>query len=76
MGQTITITSYTGSTPVDVYVADTYGNNRVFVETLNSAVPPSVTYNLPSQYSAVPMVSVILVENNGCETILKTNCQI
>lgn len=75
MAQQITITSYTGSTPVDVYVADNYGNNRSFVGTINSPVPPNITFSLPSGYTAVPMVSVIMVESGGCESAEKITCQ-
>lgn len=75
MAQQITITSYTGSTPVDVYVADTYGNNRAYVGQINSSVPPSVTFSLPTGYTTVPMVSIVMVETNGCESTEKYDCQ-
>lgn len=75
MAQQITITSYTGTTPVDVYVADTYGNNRAYVGQITAAVPPNVTFSLPSGYTTVPMVSIVMVENGGCESTEKYDCQ-
>ena len=36
----IEISSITGASPFDVYVSDVYGNNQVFIATINTAVPP------------------------------------
>lgn len=50
--------------PVNVYVADVYGNNRVFLTTISTGpVPPIVFYtNLPSIFDTAPAVMVIIIE--------------
>jgi hypothetical protein len=70
----IEITGVTGTTPIEVYGTDYYGNNRFFLGTINSEVPPSVYFDLPDEFNGVPLVNIILIDSNGCELAEKTVC--
>ena len=52
----IRLTEISGSTayPINVYIADAYGNNQVLISTINSAVPPTETYN--SENTTIPTI--------------------
>lgn len=59
-----------GTFPISVYIADSYGNNRYFIDTINPGpVPPPVRYNstIPDIFEGVPQIMLILVDANGCE---------
>lgn len=56
--------------PVDVYIADIYGNNRTLLGTITSmdAPPPIIDFNnLPSIFQTAPEIMVILIDSAGCE---------
>jgi hypothetical protein len=66
MSSTIQISSISGTPPFNVYVFDFYGNNEVFLSTINDNVPPVVYFTLPSGFTNVPMVKVKIVDISGC----------
>jgi hypothetical protein len=66
MSSTIQISSISGTPPFNVYVSDFYGNNEVFLSTINDNVPPVVYLTLPSGFTNVPMVKVKIVDTSGC----------
>lgn len=72
----VEITQITGNTPIDVYATDFYGNFRTYLGTINSSVPPTVIYFLPSTFDDVPLVKLILIDSNGCESNHNTICTI
>jgi hypothetical protein len=72
----VEISQITGTTPIDVYVADYYGNFRTYLGTISTSVPPSVFYDLPSSFNDVPLVKLILIDSNGCESNHNTECTI
>ena len=63
----IVITGVTGSTPITVYLADVYGNNRVFLGTITTGVPPTIEFTPSALFNNAPAVMLILVDRNGCE---------
>jgi hypothetical protein len=66
----VRIDSITGvNYPVDIYVADVYGNNRTYLATvINGPVPPELSYTtLPPLFDNAPSVMVIVIDTNNCE---------
>jgi hypothetical protein len=74
----IRITDISGGTyPINVYIADVYGNNRSFLGEITSGpVPPTVNYNtvIPSIFSTAPEVMLLLVDSEGCEIFKILDC--
>lgn len=74
----IRITTISGSTyPINVFIADVYGNNRSLLGTISSGpVPPTVTYNtvIPSIFDTAPEVMLLLVDDKGCELFKILDC--
>lgn len=70
----IEITGVTGTTPIEVFATDYYGNNRFFLGTITTEVPPSVFFYLPETFEGVPLVNIILIDSNSCELAQKTVC--
>jgi hypothetical protein len=66
----VRIDSITGVVyPIDIYVADVYGNNRTYLATvINGPVPPELSYTtLPPLFDNAPSVMVIVIDANNCE---------
>ena len=67
----ISINNISGCTyPVDVYIADIYGNNRNFIGTIATGpVPPTQYFNttIPTIFDKANEVMLILVDANNCE---------
>jgi hypothetical protein len=74
MASLIQISNITGTTPYQVSVCDFYGNNCEFMGTINTTVPPSVSFVLPSGFTAVPIVKIKVIDGDGCETIYDKLC--
>lgn len=72
----VEISQITGTLPIDVYASDYYDNFRTYLGTITSSVPPSVFYYLPSTFDDVPLVKLILIDSNGCESNHNTECTI
>ena len=75
----IRIDGITGVTyPVDLYVADIYGNNRYFLATISSGpVPPELAYTtLPAIFDTAPSVMLIMIDANDCQRFEILPCQI
>jgi hypothetical protein len=73
----IRITSILGGTlPINVYVADVYGNNTSFLGTISSSVPPTVSFNsqIPSIFDTAPEIMLILTDSSGCEVFQILDC--
>jgi hypothetical protein len=77
----IRLTEISGSTayPINVYIADAYGNNQVLISTINSAVPPTETYNsenttIPTIFNTAPQISLLLTDSNGCQVSKLIDC--
>ena len=70
------ITGLTGGTvPLDVFVADYYGNNKTYIgQITDQTVPPTLQYYPTSIFNTSPVIMVILVDINGCETIKIIDC--
>jgi hypothetical protein len=74
----IRITEISGGTyPVQVYIADIYGNNQVQIGTINPGpVPPVQTYNsvIPTIFQTAPQIMLKLVDGDGCELFKILDC--
>jgi hypothetical protein len=74
----VRITLISGATyPIEVFIADIYGNNRSLLGTISSGpVPPTVTYNtvIPSIFNTAPEVMLLMVDSEGCETFKILEC--
>jgi hypothetical protein len=64
--------------PIDIYVADVYGNNRIYLATVVSGpVPPELAYTtLPPLFDNAPAVMVIVIDANNCEKFEIVPCTI
>lgn len=64
------------SFPVQVFIADVYGNNQALIGTITSAVPPEVDFNstIPSIFNTAPAVMVKLIDASGCEIFKILEC--
>jgi len=73
----IRITEISGGTlPINVFLADVYGNNKTLLGVINSTVPPTQTYNstIPSIFETAPEVMLLLTDVNGCEVFKILDC--
>ncbi len=74
----IRLTEISGGTyPIDVYIADVYGNNQYQIATINPGpVPPVQTYNstLPQIFETAPELMLKLIDANGCEIFKILDC--
>lgn len=63
--------------PINVYVADIYGNNKSLVGTISAGpVPPEVRYNssIPSIFYTAPQIMLILEDSSSCELLQILDC--
>jgi hypothetical protein len=75
----VRIDSITGvNYPIDIYVADVYGNNRIYLATVVSGpVPPELAYTtLPPLFDNAPAVMVIVIDANNCEKFEIVPCTV
>ena len=76
----ISITNVTGDTPLSVFVADYYGNNKEFLGVITGdtifPVPPDVEYFPNSIFNTAPTIMLILVDVNGCEKFKLIDCSL
>jgi hypothetical protein len=73
----IRITEISGGTlPINVFLADVYGNNKTLLGVINSTIPPTQTYNstIPSIFETAPEVMLLLTDANGCEVFKILDC--
>ena len=74
----VRITDISGGTyPINVYLADVYGNHQTLLGVINPGpVPPTQTYNstIPSIFETAPEIMLLLVDSNGCEVFKILNC--
>jgi hypothetical protein len=74
----VRITDISGGTyPINVYIADVYGNNQTLLGTINPGpVPPIVEYNtvIPSIFNTAPQIMLMMVDANGCSLFKILDC--
>jgi hypothetical protein len=73
----VRIASISGGTyPINVYIADVYGNNKSLLGTISSGVPPTVEYNsvIPAIFDTAPEIMLILSDSSGCEVFQILDC--
>jgi len=66
-----------GTYPINVYIADVYGNNRTLLGTIGTGpVPPTVQYNtvIPTIFNTAPEIMLLLVDDNDCEVFKILDC--
>jgi hypothetical protein len=67
----IRITNLTGSTPIDIYVADVYGNSRSYIGQITgntTTLAPPTIYEYPSSlFDYAPSIMLILSDSTGVE---------
>jgi len=66
-----------GTYPINVYIADVYGNNQSLLGTINSGpVPPTVEYNstIPSIFETAPEIMILLTDANNCSVFKILDC--
>jgi hypothetical protein len=66
-----------GTYPINVYIADVYGNNRSLLGTISAGpVPPTVKYNtvIPTIFNTAPEIMLLLVDDNDCEIFKILDC--
>ena len=73
----IEIANITGlSYPYQIYVCDVFGNQCVLIATINTSVPPSTNFILPSQFDNAPAVGVKIMTSDGCERFEIVYCNV
>lgn len=74
----VEITNVTGNTPIDVYIADYYGNNQYFLGTITgntiNPVPPTVFYYPSGVFDTAPIITLKLIDSEGCEDVQYIEC--
>ena len=74
----VRITDISGGTyPINVYIADVYGNNQTLLGTINPGpVPPIVEYNtaIPSIFNTAPQIMLMMVDANNCSIFKILDC--
>jgi hypothetical protein len=73
----LVFTGVTGNTPIQVYVADYYGNYQTFLGTITGStipVPPEEEFYPPALFNTAPSIMVILIDSSGCRTIKILDC--
>jgi hypothetical protein len=74
----VRITDISGGTyPINVYIADVYGNNQTLLGVINPGpVPPVVEYNtvIPSIFETAPEIMLLLVDANNCQVFKILQC--
>lgn len=62
--------------PVDVFVSDIYGGNQTYLGTINSVVPPTVEFTIPSPsvFDNTPQLKIILQDSNSCQIYYENLC--
>jgi hypothetical protein len=76
MAQSVTITSLNASLPANIFIADYYGNNRTFVGSITATTQVPSTFDFSLSAGSVPMVTLIVVDSQGCESNSKIDCTI
>jgi len=75
----VRITDISGGTyPINVYIADVYGNNQFLLGTISTGttVPPTIYYNtvIPSIFETAPEIMLLLIDSNGCQVFKILQC--
>lgn len=73
----IVFTGVTGNTPIQVYVADYYGNNQTFLGTITGStipVPPDVDFYPPALFNTAPTIMIIMIDATGCRIMKLLDC--
>lgn len=65
-----------GTFPIDVFIADIYGNNRSLIGTIGGDVPPQVTFDItiPPLFDSANEIMLILRDVNNCEIFKILEC--
>ena len=66
-----------GAYPINVYIADVYGNNEHLIGIINPGpVPPEVSFNssIPAIFYTAPEIMLKLVDANGCVVFKILDC--
>lgn len=71
----IDIISITGTSPFEVYVSDFYGNNKTYLGTIDSSVPPTEFFYPPAIFDYAPGIMVIIKDSNNCEMFKYLECR-
>lgn len=75
----IVITSATGSTPIEVFVADYNGNYRTYLGSITGTtiipVPPQESFLPGAQFDTISTIMLILRDAYGCEKFKLINCE-
>jgi hypothetical protein len=72
----IRIEAVTGTTPINVYISDVYGNNESLIGTITDTglIPPAALFYPPSLFNNAPAVMVTMVDNLGCKKFQIIDC--
>jgi hypothetical protein len=56
-----------GTLPINIYACDVYQNQCILFGSINTSVPPRITFTLPQQFDTAPAIGILIVDANGCE---------
>jgi hypothetical protein len=70
----LTFFELTGSTPLNVYVSDVYGNNETKIGEISASIPPDQIFMPPSLFEGAPQLMVTLEDTSGCRIFKILDC--
>jgi hypothetical protein len=66
-----------GTSPINVFISDIYGNNETFLGVINGTVPPEVEFNtvIPAIFQTANEILLKMVDDNGCQVFKVLTCE-
>ena len=74
MSQQVTLTNINGVPPYQVYVCDINQYYCLSAATINTTVPPTYTFTIPSFFTNIPEVLIKIVDSTNCEFTMTYMC--
>ena len=67
-----------GTSPINVFISDIYGNNETFLGVINGTVPPEVEFNtvIPTIFQTANEILLKMVDDNGCQVFKVLTCDL
>lgn len=75
MSSQITISGFTGTQPVNVFVCD-ITNSYCYLVTGSTVIPSVYTFFIPPPLDVVDSILLKIIDSNGCEKFVLLSCPI
>lgn len=74
MSQQVTLTNINGIPPYQVYVCDINQYYCLSAATINTTVPPTYTFTIPTFFDNIPEVLIKIIDSTNCEFTMTYMC--